>query len=254
MKTRTPAGYENVAPLQRHHRVLLPGEGQAPAAFARLHAIPLGLEEFAAASRDYPIAFMDEDGSGDFAAVAVVGMQARQNLFLLPDGLWDRRVYMPSYVRRYPFCMSRTAGSGEASRERVICVDSAALEDGGEPMFDAAGKALPHWGAIERMIIEFEAGLARSDDLAAQLDEMGLLEPFTMRAEVDGFTMQLEGMHRVNQEKLETLSDDYLRRILDAGVMDKVYAHLLSLDNFRRLLNRRSFFAIKPPADSRELN
>ncbi|HEX7810607.1 MAG TPA: SapC family protein, partial [Burkholderiales bacterium] len=59
---------------------------------------------------------------------------------------------------------------------------------------------------------------------------------------------------RVAQDRLESLHEDSLRRLFEAGMMDKIYAHLLSLENFRRLLNRRSFFALKPPSDSRELN
>jgi hypothetical protein len=41
---------------------------------------------------------------------------------------------------------------------------------------------------------------------------------------------------------------------MSAGAMEKIYSHLLSLDNFRRLLNRRSFFAIKPPNNLGDLN
>ena len=42
--------------------------------------------------------------------------------------------------------------------------------------------------------------------------------------------------------------------LLVAGVLEKIYSHLLSLDNFRRLLNRRSFFAVSPPTKPRDLN
>jgi hypothetical protein len=83
---------------------------------------------------------------------------------------------------------------------------------------------------------------------------MKLLEPFTMKAEVDGFTMQLEGMHRVTRATLEALPAEQLGRLMSAGALEKIYAHLLSLDNFRRLLNRRSFFAIKPPNGRADLN
>ena len=253
MKIIPPVGYEQIAPLQKQHRIALPANGAAPAAFGRLHAIPISLAEFAPASRDYPLVFLRHAGDG-FTAVAAVGLQPRQNLFLLGDGLWDRRVYLPAYVRRYPFCMSKVTVDGEERRERVICVEAGAIQSDGEALYDKNGNPLAHWTTLERMIFDYESDLARSDELCKLLDEMDLLEPFTMKAEVDGFTMQLQGMHRVAQDKLESLHEDSLRRLFEAGMMDKIYAHLLSLENFRRLLNRRSFFAIKPPADSRELN
>ncbi len=75
-----------------------------------------------------------------------------------------------------------------------------------------------------------------------------------MKAEVEGFTMQLEGMHRVARSALDSLADDKLHQLIVAGTLEKVYSHLLSLDNFRRLLNRRSFFAVSPPTKPRDLN
>jgi len=69
--------------------------------------MPLSLAEFGPASRDYPIVFVSADEGKTFNAVAVLGLQSMQNLFILTDGTWDRRVYLPAYVRRYPFCMAR---------------------------------------------------------------------------------------------------------------------------------------------------
>ncbi len=254
MKITPPTGYEQIAPLQKHHRVALPAAGTAPASFARLHAIPVSLEEFAAASRDYPLVFLRRPESESFVAAAAVGMQPRQNLFMMSDGIWDRRVYLPAYVRRFPFCMVQKAGDGASRREGVVCVETSALRAEGDALYDKNGHALSHWSVLERLIADFEQDLERSDELCKLLYEMDLLMPFTMKAEVDGFTMQLDGMHRVDQEKLEALREEDLRRLFAAGAMDKLYAHLLSLQNFRRLLNRRSFFALQPPSDSRELN
>ena len=37
--------------------------------------------------------------------MAILGIQEGQNLFVMPDGRWDRRAYIPAYIRRYPFCV-----------------------------------------------------------------------------------------------------------------------------------------------------
>jgi hypothetical protein len=198
--------------------------------------------------------FVSSDGGKTFNAVAVLGLQIRQNLFILTDGSWDRRAYLPAYVRRHPFCMARVTLDGEPQKKRLVCVEKSALRPEGESLYDAEGKALPQWTVLEKLIFEYENDLGRSEDLCKLLVELNVLETFSMKAEVEGFTMQLEGMHRVSRAALESLSDASLRKLLTAGLMDKVYAHLLSLENFRRLLNRRSFFAVKPPGESRSLN
>ncbi|MFN0038050.1 MAG: SapC family protein, partial [Burkholderiales bacterium] len=180
--------------------------------------------------------------------------QGQQNLFVMTDGSWDRRAYLPAYVRRYPFCMAKVTMNGEILPERLVCVENAALGEKGEILYDSEGQAQPHWAALEKLIFDYENDLARSEELCKLLMEFKLLEPFSMKAEIDGFTMQLEGMHRVSEEALTALNDEQLRRLLIAGVLEKIYAHLTSLDNFHRLLNRRSFFALKAPAKQQDLN
>jgi SapC len=254
MKIAPPLGYEQITPLLRNHKVLLPRAEETPPIFHRLHAMPLSLSEFEPACRDYPIVFVSGDGGKTFNALVVLGMQVKQNLFILTDGMWDRRTYLPAYVRRYPFCMSRVMVAGEPQKERIVCIEESALHDSGESLYGENGEALAPWIVLEKLIFDYEQDLVRCESLCQLIAELKLLEPFTMKAEVDGFTMQLEGMHRVKRAALEGLPLDQLRRLMSAGAMEKIYSHLLSLDNFRRLLNRRSFFAIKPPNKQGDLN
>jgi len=254
MKIAPPPGYEQITPLLKDHKVRLPRAEETPAIFHRLHAMPLSFSEFEPACRDYPIVFVTGDDGSTFDAVIVLGMQAKQNLFILTDGMWDRRTYLPAYVRRYPFCMSQVTADGRPQDERIVCIEESALHDSGEPLYDADGQALSQWIELEKLIFDYEQDLFRCETLCQLVTELRLLEPFTMKAEVDGFTMQLEGMHRVTRTALEALPGHQLERLMSAGAMEKIYSHLLSLNNFRRLLNRRSFFAIKPPNRQRDLN
>ncbi len=247
MKIDPPLGYERITPLLKNHKVVLPRADSTPANFHRLHVMPLSLSEFEPASRDYPIVFASDDGGRTFSAVVVLGMQTGQNLFILTDGMWDRRAYLPAYVRRYPFCMSQITVDQQPQDDRIVCVEESALRESGEPLYDAHGQPLPQWTVLEKILFDYERDLVRCESTCQLLAELGLFEPFTIKAEVEGFTMQLDGMHRVARSALEALSAEQLRRLMAAGAMEKVYSHLLSLDNFRRLLNRRSFFANKPP-------
>ena len=254
MKIAPPLGYEQITPLLKKHKVLLPRAEETPAIFQRLHAMPLSLSEFEPACRDYPIVFVSADDGNTFNAALVLGMQVKQNLFILTDGMWDRRTYLPAYVRRYPFCMSQVTVDGRPQNERIVRIEESALHDSGEPLYDRDGQALSQWTVLEKLIHDYEQDLVRCESLCRLIAELKLLEPFTMKAEVDGFTMQLEGMHRIARTALEALPGDQLERLMSAGAMEKIYSHLLSLGNFRRLLNRRSFFAIKPPKKQGDLN
>src|SRR5471032_2893608 len=103
MQIVAPFGYKEISPLYKTQKVLLPAPGEIPAFCRSLNALPISYAEFGIASRDYPIVFASTDEGKTFAPVVVVGMVGGENLFV--DGAkWDPSVYVPAYVRRYPFC------------------------------------------------------------------------------------------------------------------------------------------------------
>lgn len=243
-----PWGYKQIVPLLKTHQVQLVESGMAPPFSLNLHAVPLGASELTFALRDYPIVFQQRKNDGVFEAMAILGIQEGQNLFVMPDGRWDRRTYIPAYIRRYPFCVHVVPG--DAGRdERLIYVDPHALTDKGARLFDAAGAPLPHWVVIDRLLNEYEDELARINRLGATLHRLGVLTAFSLHADLyNGFSLSLNSMYRVDRGQLAALEAPPLRELIAQGDMDLVYAHLLSQENFLRLMNRRSFFAPRAAA------
>jgi hypothetical protein len=240
MDIRPPYGYQDIVPLTKQHRVLLPETRKLPVVFRSLNALPISYTEFAAACRDYPIAFISSDGGRSFIAMAVLGLENQQNLFVAPDDSWDPGVYLPAYVRRYPFCMTRVTVDGKEQPERIACVEKRAINDKGELLYDGKGEPLPAWGERLKLLFEYEADLVRSDELARTLSALGLLETFTMQAiPNEGQPIAMTGLHRVSEQKLAALAPDTLQGLLQKGMLARVYAHLISLNNFGRLLDRR---------------
>ena len=241
MQINPPFGYTRVAPLRRDQKVRLLAPGEIPAFARKLNAIPISFTEFAPVARDYPIVFTSGDEGRSFAPVAVLGLAAGENLYASGSG-WAAGVYVPAYARRFPFCMARVTLDKVEQQNRLICVETDHVDDkGGEPMFDAGGQPLEKWKAMERLLTEYEADLERSRELCAILGDYGLLEPFTMQATLNaGGAMHLTGMHRVAEKRLEALNAAQLKNLVKKGILGRVYAHLLSLENFARLLDRRA--------------
>src|SRR6185295_15729686 len=241
------------------HRVLLPEAKKLPLVFRTLTALPLTYTEFALACRDYPIAFVSSDGGRNFVAVAVLGMENQQNLFVMPDDGWDPGVYLPAYVRRYPFCMTRVTVDGKEQPERIACVEKRAINDKGEALYNAKGEPLPAWEERRKLLFEYEADLVRSDEMTRTLASLGLLETFTMQAVPnEGEPLAMTGMYRVAEQKLTELAPDTLKDLVQKGILARVYAHLISLGNFGRLLDRRAAAAksagAAPARDRKKLN
>jgi hypothetical protein len=239
-----PFGYREIVPLQKTHRLVLPAAGAVPQFLQSANAVPISYTEFQSAAREYPLVFTSGDEGKTFAAVAVLGIAASENLFFA-GGAWAGGVYVPAYARRYPFCMARVTLNKVEQQQRLICVEKDAIDPGaGEPMFDEGGKPAAKWADIERLLTEYEADLERCREMCAVLADYGLLEPFAMQATLNkdkgGGAMNLTGMHRVNEKNLENLNAAQLKNLLRKGFLARVYLHLLSLENFARLLERKA--------------
>jgi hypothetical protein len=240
MQINPPFGYKEIVPLYKNSKVRLPAPGAVPDFCRQLNAIPISYTEFSVACRDYPLVFTSGDQGETFAPVAVLGLTNGENLFLA-DKAWEKGVYVPAYVRRHPFCMARVNVDKVEQADRLICVEKDFLDEGGEAMFDDQGKALEKWQPIENLLQQYEADLERSREMSSILSDYALLEPFTMQAQTKaGAAMNLTGMFRVDEKKLEFLNAGQHKNLIKKGVMGRIYAHLISLDNFGRLLDRKA--------------
>ena len=242
MDITPPFGYKDIVPLGRNQKVRLLAPGEVPAFARNLNSIPISYSEFARIAREYPIIFSSAGSNQAYAPVAVLGMAAGENLYD-NSGKWAGNVYVPAYVRRFPFCMTRVTLDKVEQQNRLICVEKSYVDEkNGEAMFDAKGQPLAKWKEIETLLTEYEIDLERSREMCAVLGDYGLLEPFTMQAKFNSGAdpLHLTGMHRVAEGRIEHLNASQLKNLVKKGILSRVYAHLLSLDNFARLLDRKA--------------
>jgi hypothetical protein len=144
--------------------------------------------------------------------------------------------------------MTRVTVDGKEQPERIACVEKRAINDKGEMLHDAGGNPTPLWEERKKLLFDYENDLVRSDEMTRAIAELGLLETFTMQAVPNqGQPISMTGMHRVAEQKLGTLAPEKLKELTQNGILARIYAHLISLTNFGRLLDRRAGVT-KPPA------
>lgn len=197
--------------------------------------VPIVASEFTPASRHFPIVFAAEDNS----PVAVLGLEQR-NLFVTA-GTWDENVYVPAYVRRYPFGFISIDGPDgfvlaiDAASDRVVRSgnDGTALFENGKPS-PLTQQALAFCGA-------FQAEAAETRAFCNALDAAGLLVERRADAVLpDGRRFGLTGFRVADVEKLDKLEDAVVVDWYRKGWLALVHAHLASLDSFKLLLSRQS--------------
>lgn len=243
MQINPPFGYNRIVPFYRNSRVRLPKPGQLPSFVTQTNAVPVTYTEFAAAGRDYPLVFVSTDQGKTFSPVALIGIASDENLFV-KDAAWAPNVYIPAYVRRYPFCMARVTLDAQEQADRLTCVEKEFVAEGddeGALMFDESGNALPVWQPIAQLLEEYERDLERTREMSNILGDYALFEPFTLQATLkDAEPLNLTGMYRVDEHKLESLNAAQIRNLMKKGILGRIYAHLISIDGFGRLLARKA--------------
>lgn len=203
---------------------------------ATARAVPLTISEVAEASRYYPIVFGSPE---DLQPVAIVGLLDDVNLFVDENGNWDPYAYVPGYIRRYPFGIAAEQGG-----DRFALVIDAGFEgidrDADRKLF--AGGELSD---LSKQAMEFtktyEADRRLTEQVMKQVKELNLVTGQSAQYTPAGSLepQSFANYLGVDEAKLASLSDEDFLKIRRLNVLPVLYAHLLSLGNWRSLILRR---------------
>jgi hypothetical protein len=210
-----------------------------PFAFAAAaQAVPLTVTEFGVASLSYPIIF-----AGDRRQpLAVMGVNGESNMFIQPNGFFEVGVYVPAYIRRYPFVLA----NDQVREQMVVCIDRAAAMLGDLPdlpFFDPSGEPTEYTKTCIQFCNDYETEIRRTESFVSLLTELDLFETRKTTytpANLDGTPGQpqeIAEFFAVSETKLKALPDDKIRALLDNGAFTQIFAHLNSLAGWDKLIS-----------------
>jgi len=246
--TQTAAGeitgnvlfYSKPEPLTRElHSKLGVKRMEGPFKFAKAgHAIPLTVGEFPVAAVTGPIIFVGDEK----LPLAVMGLNAGDNMFVRPDGAFEPGVYIPAYVRRYPFVYA----ADDTNQQMVLCVDLAAefvVQGGDMPFFEKNGEPSDYTKNCMEFCNNFEQERQRTMSFVQLLKDLDLFETKTATYSPPqpdgtlGAPQKIAEYFGVSEEKLLKLDRDKFIQLRDNGALAQIYAHLLSLVGWDRLIS-----------------
>ena len=232
--------YERPVPLNRNQHKDLRLKAVPNVKFAaQAHSVPLTGAEFPVAARDLPILFAGQSVE-DAGPMALLGLRQNENLLVDANGMWAQNVYVPAFVRRYPFILAEKPVGAEGD-DFTVFLDEAYEGFGseeGERLFKEDGSDSEMLANAVGFLGEFQQHVARTRWFMDQLRKHDLLEPRNIRLQKDGSSINLNGLFVVNEEKLRQLDEKTAHEFLREGVLGWIYAHLLSLPNVERLAQR----------------
>lgn len=205
---------------------------------------PTFAHEFRNLQSHYPIVFTKNPDTGQFQAVALLGFEVDENLFLTEDG-WDA-MYIPLSIVRQPFLIGfqQSNEDGVSSIEPVISVnmDSPRIsETQGEPVFLEHGGNSEYLEQINSLLKLVHEGHERNQDFIDMLLGMDLLESFVLDVELnDGSEHRMSGFYTINETSLRGLTGDDLVILNNNGYLEAVYMAIASLANISVLVERKN--------------
>lgn len=195
--------------------------------FAALDAVaPLVIQELPKACMTLPIAFIQQGEA--FVPAAVQGLQPGQNLFVSPDGRWIGP-YTPAAYRGYPFALAN-AENGQV----VLCVDTDSGlvgEDHTEPFFDEQGEPSQSVKAVLDFLQQVRSNRETTQRVCAALQAEDLIQPWPVTLKGEQGEKTVQGLYRIDEAKLNSLSAEALQRLQQAGALPVAYCQLLSMQH-----------------------
>jgi len=205
----------------------------------RTHAIPVTVDEFTMVQRHYPIVFSVGDNP---VPIALMGLNEGVNVFIDEEGRpRDTSIYIPAYVRRYPFLLARLRPDSD---ELSLCFDPTADAVGdfkeGEALFDG-DQPTDATKAILQFCEQFEAAGQRTGAFMEELVKSDLLMDGEVAIQPEGAEQPFvyRGFRMVDEEKLRNLRGDELRKLNQNGILPLIFAHLFSLTEMRNVFGRQ---------------
>ncbi|OYX00093.1 MAG: peptide ABC transporter permease [Caulobacter vibrioides] len=196
--------------------------------------------EFEAAQREYPI-LIRKDAAGAYQAVALLGLDRDENLFLDETG-WNAR-YIPAVQRRGPFsiALQRDERGGEPRPMIHVDLDHPRISAEGEPLFLSAGGNSPYLQSVSQTLGQIHDGLEIAGPMFAAFEQFALIEPIDIEIKLDDSTSYaVPDVYTIAPDRLNALSGEALERLHQSGLLRAAQWIVSSMGNIEDLIARKN--------------
>ena len=236
-----PLFYKDLLPLNsRDHGDWKVGGFENAEFLASSHAIPVTVDEFVDAQRDYPIVFTAGENP---LPIALFGLNEGVNTFMDDNVKLMADVYVPAYIRRYPFILARL---NPASDDMSLCFDPTAgvvkKQDEGQALFADDSQPTEYTNGVLEFCRRFEESGQRTKAFMEELKKLDILmdgEIAITRSDAPETPYLYRGFQMVDEAKLRELPAETFEALMKNGILILIHAHLFSLNLMRRLFERQ---------------
>ena len=203
------------------------------------HIIPVFATEYAQSSASFPIVFVKNPGSERFRSVAMLGLEAGENLFL-EDEQWTA-LSVPQSIAMVPFSLGLDPDK-ENTLTACIDLDSPFVgEDKDLALFEEDGKESEVLTSVQQALGRLFDSEKMTENFIKELQDNDLIQELELNVALSsGEKKKLVGIFTVNEEKVKALSDDKVLDFHKRGLFVPIYSMLGSLTQINNLVQLRN--------------
>ncbi|MFN8734759.1 MAG: SapC family protein [Hyphomonadaceae bacterium] len=232
--------YKNPEPLslEGHNKLGLKNIERPFGFVETTHVVPLTVQEFGMAATSLPIIFAPDRKT----PLAVLSARSGENLYVDATGNWELDGYIPAFIRRYPFVFA----ADQQGDNFVVCIDTQAEmigENPDLPLFENGQPTAYTTNAME-FLQDFERQRRATEEFMEVINSMDILEEKSVTftpTNADGSQgepVKVADYIGVSEEKLNALPAAKLLELKQKGCLGAIYAHLVSLLHWQKLIQR----------------
>lgn len=200
------------------------------------NSIPLNAIEFIEVVKHFPIVFTAEDMP---TPVAVVGLK-QGNYCVDENGAWDKRRYIPAYVRQYPFVFFEQ----KEEEKFYLCVDQASdsfvekATSKDQALFDDKGEPTPATQNALDFCTAYYNHRQITENFCKDLKKHELLMPYHSEATLaSGEKINLSGFQMIDEQRFNKLPDEVVLEFKQKGWLAFIYLSLAAASNWKQLFD-----------------
>jgi len=207
--------------------------------FKEQHLIPVVAQDFIPLASEFPIVFVKNTETGQFTAVAMMGIKPNINLYCQTPN-WPAEV-VPTSFFNYPFSLAK---QNEEDDDCYVCIDTESAlvnEEQGEALFDDKGEQTDYLKYRTEHLLNIAQRHEQTAGIVQYFASKKLLTLKTLNLNLGGEQkLTLDGLYVIDEKKLDALSSEEFNELRSKGLLPLIYAHLSSMHQIARLAKKQA--------------
>ncbi|UAA37310.1 SapC family protein [Paraneptunicella aestuarii] len=201
--------------------------------------LPLVLAEFPQAAIEFPICFIKNAQNEDIQVVALMGIESKENLFVVDGDKWNG-AYMPARYTHRPFGLVQNPDDKSNFGIAINVESNLVNEEEGIALFDEEGKETEFLVKQKEAMAAYLQQEQMTKAFAKELMDKGFLVQKQINVKVQDQQYDIDGVYIVDEKKIDELSDEEFLNLRKRGLLNPIFTHLISMRQMNNLIKRKS--------------